>query len=177
MGKDYGITDALRGLFDQVNGETPKGETIAEILYSAKEDFEFGKLTLSVTPATDADDLFDKTASDLQENIHVGESAITGTLKYVTGYQAYSGDEQNGNFLALKAVANMDGCAIIAGLVGGTHGNVILESDGIIIFRVTSTEQKVRFVVSKGGNSREFIYDLTILSLGSPLRKRQRSHI
>lgn len=157
---------ALKKLGLVLNGVEPEGEHTWEILDSMAEG---EALALTVTPATDSDDTFDKQASDLQENILVGENAITGTLKYVTGYLAYTGDEQNGNFLALKAVANKDGCSITAELVGGLHGRVTLESDGIVIFRVTNTEQYVRFVVTKGGKSKAYSYSLSDLVLGQPV--------
>lgn len=156
---------ALKDLGTAMQGSEPKGEHTWEILESMA--FNAG-LTLTVTPATNTDDLFDKTASDLQENIQVGENAITGTLKYVTGYLAYTGDEQNGNFLALKAVANKDNCLIKAELIGGIHGQVNLESDGLIILRVTSTSQSVRFTVIKNGKSKVYDYALTSLVLAEP---------
>ena len=56
-----------------------------------------------VTPLTGSTNLLGKLVSDLQTNVVVGETAITGTLKYVLGYTAVSEvpAEQEGHFLAL----------------------------------------------------------------------------
>ena len=47
--------------------------------------------------------LLGKELSDLQSGVSVGQDAIAGTLKYVTGYTGFSGDpaEQEGHYLAL----------------------------------------------------------------------------
>lgn len=45
---------------------------------------------LSVKPEDGEVDLFDKTVSDLQNDIVIGEDGISGTLKYVTGYTGFS---------------------------------------------------------------------------------------
>lgn len=99
-----------------------------------------------------ATELFDKTAGDLQTGIVVGEDSITGTLKAVTGYQAYTGDEQDGHFIALHCeVPNSTGVTITAELIGGVHGPVTLDPDGLIIFRIANTTQKVKVTASKAG--------------------------
>lgn len=60
---------------------------------------------VEITPSPASADLFGKTAPDLQlDDIAViNDEAITGTVKYVTGYTGYSGNTewQEGNFLAL----------------------------------------------------------------------------
>jgi hypothetical protein len=86
-------------------------------------------------------------------------------LKYVTGYQAYSGDEQNGNFIALH-VTVPEGAVVTGELVNGVHGPVTLDEDRVIIFRITNKDtQKIKFVASQYGDSTEYVFDLSGLTL------------
>ncbi len=102
----------------------------------------------------------------MQDGVTVGDDAITGTLNYVTGYTGYSGDEelQSGNYLALHATSEA-GATITVELVGGVSGPVTLDSDGISIGRITSTEQTVKFVAMKNGMSLTKEFSLTGLTL------------
>lgn len=110
---------------------------------------------------------FGKTVSDLQSDIAVKGGRIDGTLKYVTGWtEAWTEDEADGNYLMLHAATNADDATITAELIGGIHGPVTLDDDGIIIFRVTSTSQSVQFTVSKTGyESKTVTYSLRGLTL------------
>lgn len=112
--------------------------------------------------AVDADideetDLFDKTVSDLQENVSVDNEnkAISGTVKYIADYTSagYTGDEKSGNFLVIHCeVPDVTGVTIKAEVVGGTHGQVTLDSDGILISRIADkNSQTIRVVASKDG--------------------------
>ena len=122
--------------------------------------------------STDADisagtDLLGKTVDDLQSDIFVGPEQITGTLKYVTGYTGFSGDpaEQSGHYLVLHSEAT-DGAAITVQVLGGDHGPVTLDEDGICILRIKNTSQKVKITASKQGlETAVKIYDLTALVL------------
>lgn len=107
-----------------------------------------------------------KSAEDLQSDVEVGDDAITGTLNYVTDYTGYSGSaaEQSGHYLALHATAET-GATITVELVGGTSGPVTLDTDGISIGRITSTEQSVRFVASKNGMTQTKTFALSDLTL------------
>lgn len=92
--------------------------------------------------------------SDLQEDIEVGDSAITGTLKYVTGYTGFSSKtaERSGNYLALHCdVPGMDGATITVEVVGGTSGPTVLDDDRVIVCRIASTEQSIRVTASMDG--------------------------
>lgn len=83
----------------------------------------------------------------------VGENSIGGTLKYVTGYTgAFGGDEANGNFLALHfEVPDVEDVTIKVKVIGGDHGETTLDPDGINIFRIKNTNQKIQVVASKEG--------------------------
>lgn len=107
-----------------------------------------------------------KDASDLQENLEVSQNAITGTLKYIADYSSagYTGDEESGNFLALKCTAT-SGATITVEVVGGLHGASTLDSDGLVICRIANTDQKIRVVATKAGQSSVKLYTLTGLTL------------
>ena len=113
-------------------------------------------------------DLLGKTADDLQTGVEVSNGAITGTLKYVTGYTGFSGDaeEQEGNFLALKVTA-VDGCTITVELINGTVGHpVTLDSDGMIVLRIADkSTQSVEVVATKDSISEVQRFTLTGLTL------------
>ncbi len=93
-----------------------------------------------------------KVVSDLQSNITVGSNAITGSLKYVTGYTGFSSvtDEQSGNYLVIHCAAD-DADSITVEVVGGDKGPVTLDADGIIILRIKNNSQRVRVTAYKGG--------------------------
>ena len=113
-------------------------------------------------------DLFGKTVSDLQQNVAVKGQSVAGTLKYVDDYSsAYGAGEDSGNYLVLHAeVPNVDGVTIQAQVVGGVHGPTTLDSDGILISRITDkSSQKIKFVASKEGyRSVTKIFDLNGLT-------------
>lgn len=112
-------------------------------------------LSLTVGTGIAADfDLLGKTVGDLQSGISVANGAISGISKYVSDYTGFSSivSEQSGNYLALKCdVTNAADATIKAELVGGTKGEVTLDDDKIIVFRVTSNSQSVKVTASKEG--------------------------
>ena len=87
---------------------------------------------------------------------------ITGTLKYVTGYTGFSGDEaeQSGHYLALAFTLG-DGESLTASI--GDRGPVDLTEDGYLVLRLTEDDlaNKLVLVASKGGESETFGYDLS----------------
>lgn len=107
-------------------------------------------------------DLLGKSVSDLQSGISVGDNAITGTLKYVTGYTGFSGDtaEQKGNYIALHA-SSSGADSITLELIGGVsgRGEVTLDGDGLMIIRISNINQQVKIRAYKNGivaNSRQY---------------------
>ena len=113
-----------------------------------------------------------KTVSDLQTGVEVGDGAITGTLKHVTGYTGFSGveGEQSGNYLVLKVATSLSNAVNTVELVGGTVGHpVTLDSDMNIVLRITNkATQKVKVVTTKSGESATKIFSLTGLTLETP---------
>ena len=120
-------------------------------------------LSADIGPAVD---LLGKVVGDLQEDVSIEGTAITGTLKAVTGYTGFSGDpeEQSGHYLAVKATA-VEGAVITAELIGGTHGEVTLDPDGILIARITGTTQKLRFTATTDEGAQTIVWSLTGLTL------------
>ena len=123
-------------------------------------------IDLQVEALTDTSvDLFGKDVDDLQENIVVGENAITGTLKYVSDYSsAFSGAEAYGNYIAIKSTA-IAGATITAEVVGGIHGEVTLDSDGILVARIASNTQSIRITATIDGESETKTFALNNLTL------------
>ena len=119
-------------------------------------------------PESAESELFGMSVSDLQTGILV-DDAITGTLKYVTGYTGFSDvvGEQSGNYLALKiATVPVDDVVTTVELVGGTNGPVTLGADMNVVLRITNkSTQSVRVVATKGTDSITKIYGLTGLTL------------
>lgn len=121
---------------------------------------------MTVRGIVDADeaDLFGKNASDLQENIVVGDDAITGTLKYVSDYSsAFGSGLDSGNYIALHIeIPNADGVTLKA----GADNLSTLDETGDVIIRIAAKDsQTVTVVASKEGYedvTKE--YDLTGLT-------------
>ena len=122
-------------------------------------------LDVVVSAVADDVDVLGKDAGDLQEDVAIANGAITGTLKYVTGYTGFSGDvsEQSGNYLAIKVEANAD--SITVELINGTLGHpVTLDSDGMIVIRISDTTTQSITVVATKGNVSE-THNLSISGL------------
>lgn len=104
------------------------------------------------TDASDSADIDGKAASELQTDIAVGASAITGTLNYVTGYTGYSDvvAKQSGNYLALEITTDVAGSVITAELTDSGEGALTVGNDNTVVFRVTSEDQIVRIVARAG---------------------------
>ena len=121
----------------------------------------FNSLNLTVQADTSAD-LLGKAASDLQTGITVTDGAIKGTLKYVTGYTGFSGDAslQSGNYLALACDAD-EGSTLKVKLIGGTYGEVTLDSDKNIVIRIADKDtQKVQVRAIKNSVEQVEVFSL-----------------
>ena len=104
----------------------------------------------------------------LQENVVVGESEITGTLKHVAGYTGFSSNtsEQEGNYLALKVDADSKDVVVTVELVGGTKGPVTLDDDMNIVLLIKNKDtQSIKVTVDNGENSTTKTYGLIGLTL------------
>ena len=119
-----------------------------------------------------SEDLFGKVVSNLQSNVSVGASAITGTLKYVSDYTGFSSKtaEQSGNYLAIHCtVPGTTGAEITVELEHGTSGERRLDSDGLIVLRIADKDIQNVIVRDKktGLETVAKTYTLTGLTLES----------
>ena len=109
-----------------------------------------------------------KSASDLQENIEISNAnrTVSGTLKYVTGYTQFSGDEaeQSGNYLVTK-ITTTPSADVYCKLWADKEWKK-MDSDGILIARITNPSvQKLYYKVVVDGEANYFTYSLTGLTL------------
>ena len=126
----------------------------------------FLSLTLTADIAAGVD-LLGKSVTDLQTGIEISDDfKITGTLKKITGWTAFSGDpaEQSGNYIAVKATA-AEGATITAQIIGGDHGPVTLDPDGILIARIKNVMQVLEFKATTEAGTQTIRYDLSGLTL------------
>ena len=103
--------------------------------------------------------------SDLQSGITVGAAGISGTLKYVTGYTGFSGEEepQSGHYLVVHCDTGEDAAdSISVMLINGDYGPATLDEDGIAILRIRDKDaQALNVVATKDGHVASRIFDLS----------------
>lgn len=112
--------------------------------------------------------LFNTSVSDIQDSLVVGDSAITGTLKYLS-----SGDIADywgaGNFMALD-FSNFDtnATSVMVGLdpsQGSGLVEILTDPDHNGVFKVTNKDtQKFKIVTSDGTHTKTKLYDLSGLT-------------
>lgn len=133
-----------------VTSSSTKAEIITAIL--DKQGEIIGEVNTNV--AADYD-LFGKVIGDLQSDIVVDDSGITGTLKYVTGYTGFSDDTelQSGNYIVLKCkTPNLSTETITVEVVNGFSGAKPLDDDGIAVLRIADKDtQSIRFIATRAG--------------------------
>lgn len=125
--------------------------------------------SLSVSPEDAGADAYGKPVSELQDNIKIDGTKITGTLHHVTGYTKFSSatDEQSGNYLAMKVSAPSD-ATVKFKLIGG-KGNLktLPADDHQIVWKIAATTQKPHLEITRGGDTSSVEYDLSGLTLES----------
>lgn len=128
---------------------------------------------MTVDAETGTQVVLGKEVSDLQSNVTVDGTSISGTLNYVTDYTQFSSQTelQSGNYLALK-FSDIDPAAtsVKVGLVPSAIGmdlvEIIDDPDKNGVFRVTNKNtQKFKIVTSDGTNEKTQIFDLSGLTL------------
>ena len=124
------------------------------------------KVDANVDPS---EDLFGKTVTDLQENVVVGKSGITGKLFYVDDYTGFSSDTalQQGNYVVIHAeVPDADDVTISVKVTNP----VTLDDDGIAVLRIADkNSQTITVVASKEGyESVTKVYSLNGLECEMP---------
>lgn len=126
---------------------------------------------LTVAPVTGETDLLGKKANDLQSDIKVVNNSkginVTGTSKYVTGYTGWSSvaDDQEGNYIALKLSTDSKEDIQFKSVDGTDNGYKTLDSDGILIWRISKGEDgNVKPIEVKVGEA-NFTIDLSGVTL------------
>ena len=126
----------------------PYSAIVYEFVYNLTIDIQ------AEDPTTTVDG---KLVSDIQQNVYVNDNSIQGTLKYITGWTAYSEDaeENTGYFLVLKYEAS-DGATVTVQTIGGYHDDTVTTLDpssmqSVIKFK--DNKQKIRVVTTLGGES------------------------
>lgn len=133
----------------------------------SKDDGGLTNPTTSAVPGSSV--LFGTDVSDIQDSIVVGDNAITGTLKFLSGGQiaGYWGD---GNFIALQ-FDNIDpnATSVKVGLdpsMGSGLVEIINDPDKNGVFKVTNKDtQKFKIVTSDGTHTKTKTYDLSNLTV------------
>ena len=156
-GKDPTSPDGLDG----TDPRLPLPDEVMEIMTPVE--------TVSFTVAAEEDSyLLGKYPIELQSDIVVSESSISGTLHYVTGYTGFSSEptEQEGNYLALKVAPEPEDATVTVHLVGGTKGPVTLDADHIIVLKIANKDtQNIKVTTTKGDLSVTKFYSLSGLVL------------
>ena len=106
-------------------------------------------LSIDVDIAAD-EDFWGKYVSDLQDDIVIGESTISGTLLYVSDYSsAFGTGLDSGNYIALHC--EVPGCDDATITVTVTNP-VVLDPDGLVVLRIADkSSQTITVVASKEG--------------------------
>ena len=162
------IVDALKKIYVIQGGDEAD---VAEVttnsgMISALAGLE-GLDDVTIAPCAQTNEYWGTLVSAMQDtDIAITDHKITGTLKHITGWTAFSGDptEQEGNYLAVKATA-AEGATITAQVIGGTHGPVTLDEDGILIARIQNVGQKLQFKATTDAGTQTITYDLSGLNL------------
>lgn len=139
------LEDILYGTAD-AEPRLPMPDEVIALIGSSKA------INITVTPIPGATTVLGKLVSELQENIEVGETAITGKLLYVDDYAGFSSNaaEQEGNYLALQFDCDVADAVITTELVGGTSGEKTLDADKQCVYRVTApATQAVKVTATK----------------------------
>ena len=117
-----------------------------------------------------------KQANNIQQNLVVGDSEITGQLFYFDSFpEAFPANEslQHGNYLVLDFSAEPADTIIKVELQGGNTvmKEPVVVDDGWCIFHVTSSEQKLHVIGEYNHQTYDKIYDLTNLHLSPHIPK------
>ena len=176
-----GFKPTARLIITSTKADPAKLKALEDILYGTEETEprlplpeEVIKLlandvAVAVAPESPSATLLGKKVSELQSNVVVGESAITGSLKNVTGYTGFRSEpsEQKGHYLALKFDVTPADATTTVELVGGTKGPVALDEDKNIVLLIKNNSQSVKVISTKDSSSVTKIYTLTGLTLES----------
>ena len=116
------------------------------------------------------EDLFGAKVTDLQSNISIRNSAITGTLfdldttEFADFYSTAGFDASKGtHFMALHFTAE-DGASIGVEVIGGdSEGHpVTLDADGLIVVQIRNSNEKIKVTATKDTDVETKTFDLGV---------------
>lgn len=121
-------------------------------------------MTLSADADIDAEeDLLGKVVADLQENVEIDGTDVTGTLHYLDDYTGFSGDPelQSGNYICLHFESSVP--AVLQAAYNDK--TVTLTDDGILIVRVADKDLPLTVTATYNDQVVTKTYDLSGLTL------------
>lgn len=126
-------------------------------------------ISLAVKAVDDETQVYGVSAKDLQSDIVIEESAISGSLKNKESYTEFNpGDpsEQSGHYLALSFESE-EAEKITTVIVNGKNKEPVdCTQDKYCVYRITNKDtQSIRVTVQKGDQSTTKEYSLTGLTL------------
>lgn len=152
------IEDILYGT-EGAEPRLPLPSEIIEILGSVPE---------IIVSATSDTPVLGKNISDLQSNINIADSKITGTLKYVEGFTEFNGSdptEQQGNYLFLN-FKDITADKITSRIIGGKNPvPVDCTTDKWMIYFITAACTGIEVNVTKNEMTNTKVYDISELTL------------
>lgn len=157
------LEDILYGTADAEPRLPMPEEVIALIGFS-------NAITITVGAPDSSDTILGKTVSDLETNINVVDTSISGRVLYVENFTEYSTDTtmQEGNYLVLNVVSDPTDAEISVELLGGKEAEKTPDSNGNVIFLVTNTtSQTIKVSAIKGKDAITKTYSLKNLELVS----------
>ena len=127
---------------------------------------------LTVNAEADQSEVLGKLVSELQSDVTVSDTGITGTLAYVTDYTGFSSDPelQSGNFIALK-ISDVDPTAvsvkggIVPSSIGADLVEMIDDPDQNIVLRVTNKGTQKATFVQKDADGNELKQEFALSGL------------
>ena len=124
-------------------------------------------ISLVVKAVDGGTECYGKNASELQQNITITESEISGTLNKIDDYSEAFPDasEKAGHFLAIAFTFD-EGTTVKTKLEGGKKGDVDVTKDKYCVYRIENKDtQKIKITATKGEKSTEKTYSLAKLNL------------
>lgn len=124
------------------------------------------KIEITVEVPRGEENFLGKAVSELQTDVEVNDTKVTGTLNYVEEFTEFNKSnslEQEGNFIVLKVDEATKGKTVTAKITGtGAKGKLTtLDSDGILICKVANKDNKITFNIEDTSKT----LDLTALEL------------
>lgn len=120
------------------------------VSYRNRRRGEKPRLSLSVdADVPDSVDLFGKKASDLQSDIEIDGTSISGILNYIDDYSsAFGPGLDSGNYICLHFETDVPDAEIEVTITDP----VVLDADGILVGRIADKDsQTITVVASKEG--------------------------